>query len=52
MFEVAFGLMLVGCLIFNIVSKYHDETMIFMLNPCHVTAVSISDDNISFNFFS
>ena len=28
------------CLAWFMASKYDDETMIFMLNPCHVTAVS------------
>lgn len=27
-------------LLYNIYAKYQDETMIFMFNPCHFTAVS------------
>lgn len=33
------GAALIFCLVFFIRAKYDDETMIFMLNPCHVTAL-------------
>ena len=39
MVEIIMGLTLVFCLCFFSASKYEDETMIFMLNPCHVTAL-------------
>mmetsp|Transcript_24800 Transcript_24800/g.33186 ORF Transcript_24800/g.33186 Transcript_24800/m.33186 type:complete len:109 (-) Transcript_24800:346-672(-) len=33
------GFIQIGCLTFNTLSKYDDETMIFMLNPCHLTSL-------------
>ena len=38
-FEIVMGLSLVFCLGFCTLSKYDDETMVFMLNPCHATAL-------------
>lgn len=38
--EQLMGLASLGCIVYNIVAKYHDETMIFMLNPCHFLSVS------------
>ena len=37
--ERVMGIILLLCLFHFIMSKYEDETMIFMLNPCHFTAL-------------
>ena len=40
LFEILLGLAYVGVHAGNWYYKYHAETMIFLLNPCHVVAVS------------
>ena len=38
--EIAMGVICTLCLIGNIYYKWHDMTLIFMLNPCHIVCVS------------
>ena len=37
-FEIAMGVILFGTVVVNCYYKYHSETMVFMLNPCHVVS--------------